>query len=362
MQHVTALSAGGVFSITVNSGASGEFNIPTSGTGYDYDVNTSDGQNINGNTGSLNVIFPDTDTIYTINISGSFPRIFIGDVSPNDTKLLTIEEFGIYGIGSTVQSQSFNGCTNLIINAIDLGNFGDATLFIQTWKDCSSLTSFPFLEVSSGINFSGAWFRCNSLTSFPLLNLSNGTTFTQTWFKCSSLSSFPLLDVSSGTNFSFTWQECESLTSFPLLDVSSGTNFSVSWFKCYALTSFPLLNVSNGTNFSSAWGNCTSLTSLPLLDVSSGTNFSFAWSGCTSLTSFPSNFFNNCLGTNFNNAFGSTALTQTSIDNILVSIESNTTSNGTFNQSGGSAPSATGEAAITDMRSRGWTITVTGGF
>jgi len=33
-----------------------------------------------------------------------------------------------------------------------------------------------------------------------------------------------------------------------------------------------------------------------------------------------------------------------------------------FYQSGGSAPSSTGEAAIDTLRSRGWTVTVTGGF
>jgi len=33
-----------------------------------------------------------------------------------------------------------------------------------------------------------------------------------------------------------------------------------------------------------------------------------------------------------------------------------------FDQSGGSAPSAAGEAAIDTLRSRGWTVTVTGGY
>lgn len=60
--------------------------------------------------------------------------------------------------------------------------------------------------------------------------------------------------------------------------------------------------------------------------------------------------------------FGATNLSQESIDGILVSINSNLTSNGTFSQSGGNAPSAVGEAAIVAMRSRGWTVTVTGGF
>jgi hypothetical protein len=72
--------------------------------------------------------------------------------------------------------------------------------------------------------------------------------------------------------------------------------------------------------------------------------------------------FDNCLVTTFTEAFGSTNLTEASIDGILTSINSNGTSNGIFGQGGGSAPSTTGEAAITAMRSRGWTITVTGGF
>jgi len=33
-----------------------------------------------------------------------------------------------------------------------------------------------------------------------------------------------------------------------------------------------------------------------------------------------------------------------------------------FYQSGGSAPSAAGKAAIDTLRSRGWTVTVTGGY
>ena len=61
-------------------------------------------------------------------------------------------------------------------------------------------------------------------------------------------------------------------------------------------------------------------------------------------------------------AFISTNLTQQSIDNILVNLAARGTSNGTFDQSGGSAPSSAGEAAIDDMRGRGWTITVTGGY
>ena len=188
------------------------------------------------------------------------------------------------------------------------------------------------------------------------------TTFASAFRLLGHLVDFPLIDTSNGTNFSYAWLGCSGLTSFPVLDVSSGSTFQSAWNGCRGLTSFPLLDVSLGTIFAGAWLGCSGLTSFPVLDVSSGSTFQSAWLGCSGLTSFPANFFDNCLATNFTNAFSSTKLSQASIDGILVSINSNATSNGTFNQSGGSAPSAVGQAAIDAMRTRGWTITVTGGY
>jgi hypothetical protein len=128
------------------------------------------------------------------------------------------------------------------------------------------------------------------------------------------------------------------------------------------LRDFPVIDTSNVTNLGQTWYQCTGLTSFPTIDVSSGTNFQSAWALCTSLATFPANMFDSVTATNFLNAFGTTNLTQTSIDNILVSINTANTSGGTFGQTGGSAPSATGEAAIDALRGRGWTVTVTGGY
>jgi hypothetical protein len=118
----------------------------------------------------------------------------------------------------------------------------------------------------------------------------------------------------------------------------------------------------NVTNFLYSWVLCNSITSFPLIDTSSGTNFYWCWRGCTSLTSFPANAFDTNIATNYTSAFTSTNLTTQSIDNILVSLDTNGVSNGTFAQSGGQAPSATGEAAIDSLVGKGWTITVTGGY
>jgi hypothetical protein len=248
---------------------------------------------------------------------------------------MTIENFGIYALGSTSQQSAFYGCSNLVINATDVGYFENVTDFYQSWRSCSSLTSFPLLDTSSGTSFSYAWYNCSSLTSFPLLDTSSGTSFSYAWFNCSSLTSFPLLDTSSGTNFYNAWRFCSSLLSFPLLDVS------------------------NGTNFSFAWRSCSSLTSFPLLDTSSGTNFGNAWAYCSSLTSFPSNAFDINIATNYTDSFLSTNLTTQSIDDILVSLDTSGIINGTFTQSGGQAPSAVGLAAIANLTTKGWTITYT---
>jgi hypothetical protein len=232
------------------------------------------------------------------------------------------------------------------------------TNFTQAWSDCDDLTSFPLLDVSNGTNFSGAWSSCNGLTSFSELNVSSGTIFTQAWFNCNGLTSFPLLDVSNGTNFGGAWNSCSGLTSFPLLDVSSGTNFGGTWFNCTNLTSFPLLDVSSGTIFTQSWGGCTSLTSFPALDFSSGTNFEYTWQNCTDLTTFPAGMFDSCLATNFTDAWLNCALDQTSVDNILVSLDTAGQSNGIVTINGGTsaAPSATGLAAKASLEAKGWNV------
>jgi hypothetical protein len=241
-------------------------------------------------------------------------------------------------------------------------SYGAVTDFESYWLDWSEITSFPLIDTSSGTSFNQAWWGCSSLTSFPLIDTSSGTDFGKAWRGCSSLTSFPLIDTSSGTDFYRAWRGCTSLTSFPLIDTSAGTNFFLAWDNCNSLTSFPLIDTSSGTNFGTAWDNCSSLTSFPLIDTSAGTNFGTAWRNCTSLTSFPANAFDNVKGGDFTDAFANTALTQTSIDNILVSLVASGIAAGVFGQSGGSAPSATGEAAIDTLRSRGWTVTVTGGY
>ena len=228
-----------------------------------------------------------------------------------------------------------------------------------------------------GSTIVGAIFRNGSLTAAESAAteayfVANGSTagygavtsFSSFWRSRAEITSFPLINTANGTLFFAAWAGCSSLTSFPLIDTSSATSVNSAWANCILLTSFPLINTSGVTNLSFAWFSCSSLPSFPLIDTSSGTVFVQAWQGCTLLTSFPANFFDNIKGGDLRDAFGNTNLNQTSIDGILASLVTSGIATGTrvFNQSGGSAPSAAGNASITTLRSRGWTVTVTGGF
>ena len=201
-------------------------------------------------------------------------------------------------------------------------------------------------------------------TLFNFKDLSSCTSFDSTWRSCASLTSFPQLDTSSGTNFIRAWDGCYSLTSFPLLDVSSGTDFLAAWTDCRGLTSFPQLNMSSGTRFQETWRACRGLTSFPAIDFSSATNFSEAWYYCTSLTTFPANMFDTTgTLTSVYNAFRECALTAQSIENILVSFDTNGATGLSLGlHDGTNAAKTTWTAAANTaynnlVTNKGWTIT-----
>ncbi len=136
--------------------------------------------------------------------------------------------------------------------------------------------------------------------------------------------------------------------------------------RSLVISSIDALEVtSKVTNIDSMFFNNIKLTTIDISgwDLSNVTVATGVCNSCTGLKNvIVGTAFDNCPCTNFTNAFLNTNLSQASIDKILISINNAGTSNGTFDQSGGSEPSAAGEAAISAMRSRGWTVNVTGGF
>jgi hypothetical protein len=267
-------------------------------------------------------------------------------------------------------SQTWFNCNSL--TSFPLINTGSGTSFVSAWHLCASLTSFPQIDTSSGTNFSDTWNGCSSLTSFPLLDMSLATNLNECWDTCTSLTSFPAIDFPVCTNFTEAWSGCSSLTSFPLIDTSAGTNFINTWFNCSSLTSFPLINTSSGTNFTNAWRNCYALTSFPLININNGTNFTFCWEDCNTLTDFPAGMFDSWTGVPVPSCFVETwgacgALTTTSVENILVSIDTsgvsapatNTEITIDYNVSTGALTTPTTDA-ITSLQGKSWTIKING--
>jgi hypothetical protein len=100
------------------------------------------------------------------------------------------------------------------------------------------------------------------------------------------------------------------------------------------------------------------LTSFPALDFDAGLTFGRAWRDCTNLATFPAHLFDNCLAIDFGNAWMNCALTQQSVDNILVSLDTAGQSNGSVRTSGGTsaAPGTAGQAAVSSLVAKGWVV------
>ena len=169
-----------------------------------------------------------------------------------------------------------------------------------------------------------------------------------------------------GTTLESAWYGTNNMTSFVCpFDVTSGVvSFARAWRACSSLTSFPLINTSSVTDFSITWRACSSLTSFPLISMSSGTNFGRAWRECSNLTTFPANMFDTTgalVAGAFLNSWQSCALTAQSIENILVSLDTNGASNITLGIDGGTNAakttwSAAANTAYDNLITKGWTI------
>ncbi len=141
------LVAGGVFSQnpfittwkTNNPGTSDHISItiPTTGGGYNYDVDWDNDGDYDqmGITGNVTHNFGTPGT-RTIGIRGSFPRIYFANFGDRQ-KLLGISQWG--DIAWTSMEAAFYGCSNLNISATDVPNLSVVTNMVFMFGDCSNL-------------------------------------------------------------------------------------------------------------------------------------------------------------------------------------------------------------------------------
>lgn len=236
-------------------------------------------------------------------------------------------------------------------------NTAGVTDFYEAWNGCNSIVDFPCVDSSSVTNFAYAWQRCTSMETFPNIDTSQGQYFNYSWAYCYALNNLPALNCSSGTDFTYTWSYIYSLPVFPNVDVSNGITFYNTWGGSYGITEFPALNMSSAEDLTYAWFGCEGLISFPAIDFSSVTSCYRTWDRCYNLESFPANVFDTCLCTDFYAAWNNCSLDQTSVDNILVSLDTAGQSNGIVHLTGGNAaPGSAGLAAKSNLISRGWTV------
>ncbi|MFN8344055.1 MAG: BspA family leucine-rich repeat surface protein, partial [Spirosomataceae bacterium] len=127
---------------TDNTGSSGSTNatslrIPTTGTGYNYDVDwNNDGiYDEFGLTGDATHNYGTAGT-YQVAIRGSFPRIYFYD-GGDRLKLLSVDQWG--AIVWTSMASAFQGCSNLTEQAADAPDLSGVTDMSAMFADCSSL-------------------------------------------------------------------------------------------------------------------------------------------------------------------------------------------------------------------------------
>jgi len=155
------------------------------------------------------------------------------------------------------------------------------------------------------------------------------------------------------------------ITSLPPEMTLDSLESGVSMFIRCEFSSLPpnmtLPNLTNGSNIFRQASLIALNTGMTLPNLTSA---SAMFNGCSSLTTIPADFASETPCSEWLQAFNNTNLTQQSIDAILVNLAANVPFSGLkrLGQSGGSAPSSTGEAAIDTLRADGWTITVTGGY
>ena len=180
-----------------------EITIPTKFWGYNYTIDFGDGTILNNQTGDLTHTY-NSAGIYTVSISGDFPRIYFEELSnPDNHKIISIEQWG--DIQWTSMEEAFKGCGELVINATDAPDLSQVTSLSEMFNNCEALNqSINHWDVSTITDMSQMFYDCNNFNQ-PLnsWDISSVTNLEKTFYNCTDFNQ-PLYgwDVSSVTNMS----------------------------------------------------------------------------------------------------------------------------------------------------------------
>jgi surface protein len=132
---------------TDNTGTSedNQFIIPTTGSGYDYEVETSE-QLLSNQTGNVTLEWGSAGT-YEVRIRGTFPRIYFNNIGDR-LKLLEVQNWG--DIEWSSMQNAFFGCINFELTATDVPDLSGVTSMNTMFRGASSFNQdISNWEVSS---------------------------------------------------------------------------------------------------------------------------------------------------------------------------------------------------------------------
>lgn len=126
-----------------NTGTTTSITIPTTGSGYSYDVyweeigNPSNNGTVTGQSGSTTIGGLTSNKDYRIEIKGTFPRIYFNNIG-DTAKIKRITQWG--DIAWSSFSGAFYGCSNLDVTASDTPILSSVTSLFSMFRSCTSFT------------------------------------------------------------------------------------------------------------------------------------------------------------------------------------------------------------------------------
>jgi surface protein len=260
--------------------------IPTTGSGYDYDVDWDNDGVFDefGITGNATHDFGVAGT-YTIRITGSFPRIFFNN-SGDTWKLISIDQWG--NNPWTSMNGAFRGCRNPVINATDTPDLSNVTDMTRMFGSSNEFNSdIGSWDVSNVTNMSGLFDRAvmfnQNLSNWDVSNVTDmNRLFKEAWDYDQPLNSW---DVGNVTDMTYMFEDASSFNQ-PLnnWNVSSVTDMHHMFWRNDSFNGdIGTWDVSNVTNMTAVFNAALAFNQpLDAWDVSSVTNMTQLFSAATS--------------------------------------------------------------------------------
>jgi len=133
-----------------------EIPLIESGYKYDFTVDWGDGSTDENVTKTISHTYPSPGT-YTVSISGGFPGWEFPAYSPNNKKLMSIEQWG--GIQWRTMKNAFISCSSLVSNANDQPNLSLVKDMSGMFADASVFNGdLSYWDVSSATEMSGMFY------------------------------------------------------------------------------------------------------------------------------------------------------------------------------------------------------------